>query len=149
MLFMATFLRASFLRRAHSTTLPAPIRRLTAQGYPNPQSPVLSFICPRRKLQRKGTTPAPLLLPPLSRTHRTAARCPSGASHFERDAPIQPGLIFARSYGRPRTPVPATPPPSNPQTARRSYPISTAAKPPPQWLRQTPPPMPKSSALST
>src|ERR1700722_6746626 len=149
MLFMATFLRASFLRRAHSTTLPAPIRRLTAQGYPNPQSRVLSFIYSRRKLQRKGTTPAPLLHPPPSSTPRTVAQSPSNASRSAPDAPTRPAPIFVRSYGTPQTPAPAIPPPSNPQMARRSYPISSAATPPPQSLPQTPPPTPRSSAPST
>src|ERR1700678_2443535 len=146
MLFMATFLSASFLRRAsfeHSAWIDP---GLTAQGYPNPQPRALSFIYRNRKLQRKGITTAPLLLPPPSHTHRTAAQSPSNASRSAPDAPNQPTPISARSYGTPQTPVPAIPPPSNPQTAHPSYPISTAATPPPQSLPQTPQPTPKPPA---
>src|ERR1700678_2636866 len=149
MLFMATFLSASFLRRAsfeHSAWIDP---GLTAQGYPNPQPRVLSFIYLDRKLPRKGITTAPLLLPPPSHTHRTAAQSPLNASRSAPDAPNQPTPIFARSYGTPQTPAPAIPPPSNPQTAHPSYPISIVATPPPQSLPQTPQPTPKSSAPST
>src|SRR5271163_4156346 len=147
------YLRSRYSRRFYlcsSVSICGAVDLVPAQFQPSTKKPgkPAAVAAKGRKLQSKSK-PMPLLLPPRFHTRQKVAQSPSNASRSAPDAPTRPAPIFVRSYGTPQTPAPATPPPSNPQRARRSYPISSAATPPPQSLPQTPPPTPRSSAPST